>query len=142
MKALVTFLVFISSLTLFSQETKVDGEYALKLGNEDNNLFEYNLTLNQDGTFEFHYHSVARKAIPPEAHKYGKGNWKAEYNIITFSADKQKDFDEKYTLDFNNSKARFVTKSPKDKTDKIVKTRIKFFASDISFMSTIDLLKL
>jgi hypothetical protein len=142
MKSLFTILFLISGLTSFCQDDKIAGEYGLKLGNEDTNLFEYNLTLNEDGTFVFHYHSITRKGVPPESHKYGKGTWKSEYGVITFAADKQKDFDEKYTLDFNNSKARFVTKSPRDKTDKIVKTRIKFFQSGITWMQTIDLLKL
>lgn len=141
MKALFTILILISKLTVFSQADKVAGDYELKLGKQDSNLFEYNLTLNEDGTFLFHYYSNTQKSIPPEVNKYGKGKWTAENNVITFSSDKQKDFDEKYTLDFNNSKARFVTKSPKDQTDKIIKTRIKFFASEISWMATIDLLK-
>jgi hypothetical protein len=142
MKSLFTFLVLISSMTLFAQADKVAGDYALKLGTTDSNLFEYNLTLNQDGTFLFHYHSNILKATPPDSNKYGKGKWTVANNVITFSTDKQKDLDEKYTLDFTNSKAMFVTKSPRDQTDKIVKERIKFFESEVSFMKTINLLKL
>ncbi|MGC4039896.1 MAG: hypothetical protein QM710_03635 [Flavobacterium sp.] len=114
MKALVTFLILVSNLTLFAQADKVAGEYALKVGKEESNLFEYNLTLNPDGTFLFHYHSTILTAIPPEVNKYGKGKWVVANNTITFSSDKQKDLDEKYTLDFTNSKAMFVTKSPRE----------------------------
>jgi hypothetical protein len=142
MRTLFIFLFLISNLTSFSQIDQVAGNYALKLGKEDNNQFQYELTLNNDGTFTFHYYSKIINGIPPETHKYGKGSWKAENNLITFFSDKQKDIDEKHTLDFTNSKARFVTKNPRDKTDKIVKTRIKFFESEIKFISTIDMLKL
>lgn len=142
MKALVTILFLISNLLLFAQTDKVTGDYALKLGTKDSNLFEYNLTLKEDGTFVFHYYSNILKANPPEVNKYGKGKWSVQSNVITFSSDKQKDFDEKNTLDFTNSKARFVTKSPRDQTDKIVKTRIKFFESEISWLGTIDMLKI
>lgn len=142
MKALVTFLLLISNWALFAQSDKVAGDYELKLGKEDSNIFEYNLTLNEDGTFVFHYYSKILKGIPPEVNKYGKGKWTIQNNLITFSTDKQKDLDEKNTLDFTNSKARFVTKSPRDQTDKIVKTRIKFFESEISWMRTIDMLKI
>lgn len=142
MKALFTLLFLISNITAFSQTDKVVGDYALTLGKEDSNLFEYNLTLNEDGTFLFHYHSTILKGIPPETNKYGKGKWTVENNLIKFSSDKQKDFDEKYTLDFTNSKAMFVTKSPRDQTDKIVKERIKFFESEVSFIKTINLLKI
>ena len=142
MKVLVSILFLVSNLTLFAQADKVVGDYALKLGKEDSNIFEYNLTLNADGTFLFHYHSITLKGTPPEVNKYGKGKWTVENNVITFSSDKQKDLDEKYTLDFTNSKAMFVTKSPRDQTDKIVKERIKFFESGVTFMKTINLLKI
>ena len=141
MKALLTIFIFVSNLTVFAQADKVAGDYALKVGKEESNLFEYNLTLNPDGTFLFHYHSTIQTATPPEVNKYGKGKWTVANNVIAFSSDKQKDFDEKYTLDFTNSKAMFVTKSPRDQTDKIVKERIKFFESQVSFMKTINLLK-
>jgi hypothetical protein len=142
MKSLLTILILIFNLSLFAQADKPTGDYALKLGKEDSNLFEYNLTLNEDGTFLFHYYSNILKGNPPEVNKYGKGKWTMLNNVITFSSDKQKDFDDKNTLDFTNSKARFVTKSPRDQTDKIVKTRIKFFESEISWIKTIDLLKI
>ena len=51
-------------------------------------------------------------------------------------------FDEKYTLDFTNSKARFVTKSPRDKSDKIIKTQLKFLESEIFWMRRIDIDKI
>ena len=142
MKILVSILFLVSNLTLLAQTDKVVGDYTLTLGKEDSNLFEYNLTLNADGTFLFHYHSIIQRGIPPEVNKYGKGKWAVENNAITFSSDKQKDFDEKYILDFTNSKAMFVTKSPRDQTDKIVKERIKFFQSEIPWMKTINLLKI
>jgi hypothetical protein len=141
MKAFLTILFLISNVSLFAQADKIAGEYALEIGKEDSNLFKYNLTLNEDGTFLFHYYSKILTGIPPEVNKYGKGTWAIENNVITFSADKQKDFDEKNTLDFNNSKARFVTKSPRDQTDTVVKTRVKFFESGISMMKTINMLK-
>ena len=141
MKAIFTILILISNLTLFSQSDKVVGDYSLTLGKEEENLFEYKLTLNQDETFYFHYYSFIKQGIPPEKNKYGKEKWTLENNVISFFSDKQKDFEQKYTLDFTNSKARFVTKSPRDQTDKIVKIRIKFFTSEISFMKTIDLAK-
>lgn len=47
-------------------------------------------------------------------------------------------FDEKYTLDFNNSTARFITKNLRDKSDKIVKTKLQFLESRIAWMERID----
>lgn len=61
--------------------------------------------------------------------------------MITFSSNKSEDFDEKYTLDFNKSTARFITKNPRDKSDKIVKTKLQFLESGIFWMERIDIFK-
>lgn len=142
MKALLTFLILISNLTLFAQSDKVAADYTLTFEHKENHLFEYNLNLNQDGTFFFHYYSKIKNGIPPEINKYGKGKWTVENNVISFFADKQKDFDQKNTLDFNNSKARFIIKSPRDKTDRIIKTRLRFVESEIFWMKGIEMFKI
>lgn len=143
MQAIFTILILISSLTSFSQTDEVVGDYALTLGTVGNNeLFEYKMTLSQDGTFSFHYYSYIKNGIPPEKNKYGKGKWTVENKVVSFFSDKQNDLDEKYTLDFTNSKARFITKSPRDQTDQIVKTRLKFLKSEIPWMKTNEMLKI
>ena len=142
MKAIFTILFLISNLTLFSQKQDVVGNYKLILETKDSSSFEYELTLSQDETFYFHYYSNIKQGIPPEVNKYGKGNWTIKNNVITFLADKQKDFDKKYNLDFTNTKARFVTKSPRDKSEKIIKTQLKFLESGIFWMKRIDIDKI
>lgn len=136
---LVFFLFF--SLALFSQAEKVAGDYVLVFGNDDS-CFDYKLTLYQDGTFTFDDYSFIKLGVPQEKTMYGKGNWTIDKNVITFLSDKATDFDEKYTLDFSGSKARFITKSPRDKTDRIVKTRLQFLESEIFWMARAELLKL
>jgi len=98
--------------------------------------------LNQDGTFFFHYHSHIKNGIPPEQNKYGRGKWTEEKNVISFLSDKQKDINEKHTLDFTNSKARFIIKSPRDKSEKVVRTRLQFLESDIPWLTRINLFKI
>jgi hypothetical protein len=142
MKTLFTILILISNLTLFSQKQDTFGNYKLTLENKDSSSFEYEVTLSQDGTFSFHYYSNIKQGIPPEVNKYGKGNWTIKNNVISFFSNKQKDFDEKYTLDFTNTKARFVTKSARDKSDKIIKTQLKFLESEIFWMRRIDIDKI
>jgi hypothetical protein len=142
MKTLFTLLILISNLTLFSQTPDVVGNYKLSPETKDNSSFKYEFTLSQDGTFTFHYYSNIKQGIPPEVNKYGKGNWIIKNNVISFFSDKQKDFDEKYTLDFTNTKARFVTKSPRDKSDRIIKTQLKFLDSEIFWMRRIDIDKI
>jgi len=141
MKLLITALLLISNFTLFAQSNQFAGDYARSLGEEGKHIIEYKLTLNQDGTFEFHSYSKMQGGTPPETNSYGKGKWSAKENLITFSADKKEDLNEKYTLDFNNSTARFVTKNPRDKSDKVVKTKLQFLGSDIPWMQRIDIFK-
>ncbi|MEE9362351.1 MAG: hypothetical protein V3U92_07120 [Cellulophaga sp.] len=134
-------LFLISSLTLFSQSNQMISDYNRTLGKEGAHLIEYKLTLSQDGTFYFHSYSSNIQGIPPEVNKYGKGKWKAKKNIVSFFTDKENDIDEKHTLDFNNSKARFISKSPRDKTDKIVKTSLQFFESKIFWIEKMKIFK-
>ncbi|HEY1195065.1 hypothetical protein [Flavobacterium sp.] len=142
MKLILTSLLFIFNLLLSAQSNQLAGNYSHSLGENEKHKLEYQLTLNQDGTFVFHYYSKIENRTPLEENKYGKGKWTAKDNVVTFSADKKEDLDEKYTLDFNNSAARFVTKNPRDKSDKIVQTRLKFLDSGIFWMKGIDVFKI
>ncbi|CAD0006398.1 hypothetical protein [Flavobacterium salmonis] len=139
----ITTLLLIFTFNSFAQSNQFVGNYERSLVDTDGkHVFEYKLTLNQDGTFVFHYYSNIKQGIPPEVNKYGKGKWSAKDNLVTFFSNKQEDFDAKYTLDFNNSTARFVTKNPRDKSDKIVQTKLTFLESEISWMRRIDIFKL
>lgn len=143
MKNIITTLLLIFNLTLFAQSNQFVGNYQRSLGDtERKHLIEYTLTLSQDGTFLFHSYTKIQGGIPPEVNKYGKGKWTAKDNLITFSSNKQEDFDEKYTLDFNKTIARFVTKNPRDKSDKIVKTRLTLLESEISWLQRLDIFKI
>lgn len=143
MKLLITTLLLIFNLTIFAQSNQFVGNYERSLGDTDGkHIIKYKLTLNQDGTFVFHSYSNNKLGTPPEVNKYGKGKWSAKENLITFSSNKKEDFDEKYTLDFNNSIARFVTKNPRDKSDKIVKTKLTILESGISWLQRLDVFKM
>jgi hypothetical protein len=141
MKLLITSFLLIFSLTLSAQSNPFSGNYTRSLSTEKH-IIEYKLTLNPDGTFVFHSYSKIQNGNPAEENKYGKGKWSAKDNLITFSANKKEDLDSKYTLDFNNSTARFVAKNPRDKSDKIVKTKLQFLESGIFWIKSIDFFKL
>lgn len=142
MKIIITVLLLITNLTSFAQSNEVVGNYHRTLGKEGKHFIEYKLTLHQDGTFLFHYYSNNKQGIPPEVNKYGKGTWSVKNNLITFFSNKTEDFDEKYTLDFNNSNARFVSKHTRDKTDRIIKTKLQFLASEIFWIERLELFKI
>ncbi|MFS4493881.1 hypothetical protein [Maribacter sp. 2308TA10-17] len=135
---IVTFLV--STLASFSQSDKIIGEYFLELGNEKHQI-EYRLNLHSDGTFEFHSYVNSKKTMPPIVHKYGKGTWNLDDKVVTFVTSKERDLDEKHTLDFSGSKARFITKPSRDKTKRVIKTRLKFFESEIFWIDGLEIFK-
>jgi hypothetical protein len=141
MKTLLIYLILLSGVASVAQSDKVAGNYALSLPSNEGNLLEYKLTLNDDGSFVFHSYSNIKNRIPQQVHTYGKGTWTLEKNVVVFASDKQKDLDEKHILDFTATKARFVTKSPRDQSDKIVKTQLRFLESEIPWMNRVDLLK-
>jgi hypothetical protein len=117
------------------------GAYFFQAGNKEKHLIEYKLTLNQDGTFFFHSYINHTFGIPWEENTYGKGNWSTDGKVVSFFTDKEKDLDEKHTLDFSNSKAHFVTKPARDKTDRVIKTKLTFFKSEIFWIEGLDIFK-
>jgi hypothetical protein len=141
MKTIFTILFFVSSFTLIAQSDNVAGVYDFSMGGDDSK-FDYKLTLNPDGTFFFSYYSYIKNGIPPEKKKSAQGKWTVDKNVVTFFSSKQLDTDNKETLDFTNTKARFITKSPRNKTDQVIKTRLQFLESDIPWMSTIEMFKI
>ena len=139
MKTIYTVWIVMLSFIVTAQSESVVGNYAVKLGTAD--FFEYKLNLNEDGTFFFHYYSNIRQGIPPEVTKYGKGKWTVDKNVVTFVTDKQ-NIDAKHTLDFSITKARFIFKSPRDKSDRIIQTKLKFLESSLPWMYNIEMLKI
>ncbi|MBZ4044579.1 hypothetical protein [Flavobacterium hibisci] len=141
MKLFISTLLLLCNVILFAQSNQFTGDYTRSLSEEGKHTIEYKLTLNQDGTFVFYSYSKMQNGTPPEVNKYGKGKWSVKDNLISFTANKPEDFDDKYTLDFNTSTARFMTKNPRDKSDRVVKTKLQFLKSEVSWMQRIDLFK-
>lgn len=122
--------VFISS-HVFAQS----GVYVIDNNHKasDSTIFKWTFTLNEDGTFLYHFlrDLSAVSKVNTEENFYGKGTWKAEKNLVFFSSEKETDLDEKYIYDFTNTKARWITKSPRDLSGKEVKESLLFYESDL-----------
>lgn len=129
MKQLIFGLLVCFVLTAHAQNQSLFGEYSLKHDLPEG-LLEYKLKLNSDGSFVFRYYDKIYKRIQKERIQYAKGTWKSEKNLVYFFKHKS-DVNEAFELNFNNSKARFITKSPRDRSAKVVKTALLFYESDI-----------
>ena len=141
MKNIFLILILLFHLTIYSQVDYATGDYQISFKSKNGDLNQWELILSEDGTFLFYYYSNVKFEIPNEKNMYGKGKWTIKNNLISFIANKEKDLDEKYTLNFNNSKARFIIKSERNKTNEIIKTRIKFLESDIFWMKGTEIFK-
>jgi hypothetical protein len=77
MKAILIFLILISSFTSFSQSDNVMSDYTLKLETLTITL-DYKLTLSQIVHLTSTIIQILKNGIPPEINKYGKENglWK------------------------------------------------------------------
>ncbi len=139
MKHVLSFLILIFSLSLCAQSKEHAGKYESSAFGEGYSHIN-KLTLNPNGTFLVHNYRYIENSIPKDENKYGKGTWISKDKLIFFSADKN-DVNESHVLDFNNSKARFISKSPRDKSAKVVKTAIRFYESNIFWMTGITLIK-
>lgn len=143
MKKSLLFIFLLSfNFTVFAQLTKEDvsGSYTLK-SEMSNAILIDTLTLNLDGTFTFHEYDKHDRGIPPERNKYAKGTWSIVKKLVYFTTTAS-DFDKKHTLDFNNTKARFISKSPRDQSSRNIKTSLRFYESEIFWIKSRTLFKL
>lgn len=134
-------LIFMTPLLSFSQTTTYTGVYEMRYELSNGGLLERTLSLNLDSTFLFHQFKKLDTS-QPEENKYAKGVWKVEKeNIIYFYTDQNTDLDETHSLNFNNTKARYHSKSKRDKSGRLIKKTLNFFASDIFWVKSMKLTK-
>ena len=134
MKTIILLFFVTISISIYSQTKEYTGIYKRHFDINEEGRIDYKLELSPDGTFTFHnYRKISDKN--QEENQYGKGTWKIEKNkVLFFYTNKKNDLDEKHTLNFTNTKARYITKSKRDKSDKEVKNHLRFYDSEISWI--------
>ncbi|MDG5490567.1 hypothetical protein [Psychroserpens sp. SPM9] len=137
MKLIIPMMLALCAVSLNAQD--LTGIYKVERHGTTTSLSR-TLTLNADGTFEFYAYKKHERRIPNDVHLYGKGTWTIDKKVITFSTETL-DLDEKYTLNFNSSKARFDTKSPRDTSNRTIKTSIRFYDSEVLIAKGLKLIK-
>lgn len=130
MKRFLLLVFLISSLSTSAQSKEHAGNYE-RISESDTHLIRYELTLNPNGTFLFkHYRKIENEIPSEERIEYGRGSWTSNKRLI-FLKVAESDLDATHTLNLNNTKARFDTKSPRDKSNRDIKTSIRIYESDI-----------
>lgn len=136
LKYLLVLLVLTVSFNMFSQS----GTYVREPKLNDGSIIKWTLSLNEDGTFLYHFFRDLAGTLNPEGHYYGKGIWESEGLLVYFKSDTSSLNDE-FTVNLNNSKARIKRKSPRDTSDKIVMTSIWFYESESDVIKGLKLFK-
>ena len=118
MKTIILLFFVAISTSIYSQTKEYTGIYKRHFDINEEGSIEYQLELSPDGT------------------------WKIEKNkVLYFYTNKKNDLDKKHTLNFTNTKARYITKSKRDKSDKEVKNHLRFYDSEISWIKGNKLFK-
>ena len=105
MKYLLTIFLFTVSMAISAQNNTTTVVYEKTYEINGGGLHKRQLTLHSDGTFVFHSYRKIKTGSPDE-NEYAKGTWTSKKDLYIFSADRDSDFDAKYTLDFDKSRAR------------------------------------
>lgn len=113
MKQLLLLLFASINLGLKAQNNEYVGTYEYYFNNAKEDVIQYELQLNVDQTFTFHFYRNIVCSICKEENSYGKGTWKVENKIVYFTTNTT-DLDEKNTLNFTGTTARLIQKSPRD----------------------------
>lgn len=134
----------IAQTTTYTTED-VNGIYGKSFSNNEQEQHYGSVTtinrsiiLSPDGRFE--YHNFRQIKDQEEEHWYAQGNWTLEGKVISFTTTEQ-DINDKYTINLNNSKARFFKKSPRNTSLKAQPTYIRFFKSDNRTIQGLKLFK-
>lgn len=129
MKQVLILVFLVCNIKMFAQA----GVYVNEPLLNDGTKIKWTLSLNTDGTFLYHFLRDLSAISKPniEENYYGKGTWQTDGKVIVLLSKETEDLNEQYTINLNNSKARYITKSPRDKSNKGVKTALLFYESEI-----------
>ena len=140
MKHILSILFLLLSLNQYSQSNEYIGEYEFYRGNNDSFFFKTYLTLNADGTFFIFSESYVEERFLRERMEYGKGTWTSDKQLIFLKA-KESDIDDKHVLNLNNTRLRYDTKSPRDKSNRDIKTSVRIIESENTVLKGRTLIK-
>jgi len=136
----VKYLIALSLVVFLSQVQDVVGQITTgnysKVYDLSNSLIKYDLTLNEDGSFYFHFYrkNICDNCV--EENQCGRGSWQVVENDLILTTDPELDLDEKCTLNLNGSKGRLVKKRDSEGLRHEV---LKFYASDLFWVKGLEL---
>jgi len=140
MKQLLYILIVSLNFNLKAQNEEYVGTYINLWEFENGDVMKYELQINSDQTFTFHFYRNIICSVCKEENKYGKGTWKVKNKIVFFTTNTS-DLDAENTLNFSGTTARLIKKSPRDSSDKVITTALQFYKSNIFWIENLKILK-
>lgn len=133
----ILLLVAITLLTILPVNSQtIEGTYTNKWEAKSGEALAYTLILNEDNTFEFHSYRTLLSA-DSDISKKVNGTWNLKGHILVLKTDSEKGLGS----DLNNSKARFMSVSPRNPNFNVIKPSLKFFQSDVFYAKNMELHK-
>lgn len=136
-KFIITIIIF---LCVILNTLAQSGTYIREPKSVDSTKIKWALSLNIDGTFLYHFFRDISGEANSEENFYGKGTWESTGQLIYFYSESSSLSDE-FTINLNNSKAKIKSKSPRDKSDKIIKSSLRFYESESIAIKGLELFK-
>ena len=133
-------LLVLAPLPFLGLAQDISGAYQA-IYDTSNSYISYNLMLEAGGRFSFHFYRKNDCDSCVEENLYGQGNWEASGRKLILTADPERDLNDKFTLNLHDSKAHYIAKHSRDKTDKVVPIRLRFYQSGILWVKGMELLK-
>ncbi|MEP2935355.1 MAG: hypothetical protein ABJM06_06530 [Gilvibacter sp.] len=133
-------IAFFVSCTLLGQTSGIDGKYTREINTNEGGKIAYNLVLEQDSTFTFtYYRKLATDRAEQTTHCQGSWTLLNAKKIELIANTKL--FDTPDFINLEETKAHYITKSPRDKSGRKVPTVLKIYQTNIPWFKGIVLEK-
>jgi hypothetical protein len=140
MKNLILSIFLVVPFLISAQaETHAD-LYNQVINTDDGVSILYSMELKKDGTFTFRFLRQLSKSQPKE-NKYAKGTWSIGSNNVLEFKTNTSEMDEKYTLNLNDTKARYISKSSRNLSKGEFPNYLQFYDSSISWVKSMKLVR-
>ncbi len=136
MKNILFVALMMSCLYSRSQSHDIAGGYETKSASSI-----FLLKLHPDGTFLFDSYNKGFQGLPAEPSMSGRGTWSIAHGIISFETDPEKDINHNYTLNFNDTQAKYTDGISEEPANADTAAKLEFIASGIFWINGIELKK-
>lgn len=135
---LLSVVIFFCALfSTFSQN--IQGIYTNKWGSSDQESLSYTLSLKEDGTFTFE--SFRTYIGTPDIITKAQGTWENNGVLLVLFSEVSKDEDNSLAAELNNTKAKFISLSPRHPDFNLVKPTLEFTKSEVFYVQGMELRK-